>query len=309
MTLLMGAWQVSRWHRALRHGALMVLCLLTVCASALAQAVLPVPELRARVMDQTGTLAPEALSAIEARLAAFEEEQGAQVVVLLVATTAPEDIADYTQRLGDAWKIGRREVGDGLLFVIAKDDRRMRIAPAKRLEGALPDLMARRILDQAVAPAFRQGDYAGGIQTGLDQILARITGEQLPASSARSAAGDLPWEDLLIFGVLALPIVSGVLRGLLGKRLGSMLTGAAVAGLTWYLTGLLWMAGVAGVLGFLVTLLMQAWPSNQPLRRSGRNGWGGSGSGWGSGGGGFGGGGFGSGGGGDFGGGGASGGW
>jgi len=308
MTLPMGAWRASR---RLRYLALAVLCLWTVCASTLAQAVLPVPELRARVMDQTGTLAPEALSAIEVRLAAFEQEHGAQVVVLMVATTAPEDIADYTQRLGDAWKIGRREVGDGLLFVIAKDDRRMRIAPAKRLEGAVPDLMARRILDQAVAPAFRQGDYAGGIGAGLDQVLALIAGEALPAPGAPSAAKGLPWEDLLIFGVVALPIVSGVLRGLLGKRLGSLLTGAAAAGMTWHLTAVLWMAGVAGVLGWLVALLLQALPAGQPMRRSGRHGgWGGLGGDWGSSGrGGLGGGGFSSGGGGNFGGGGASGGW
>lgn len=278
---------------------------------ALAQGLQPVPELRARVMDQTGTLDAGTVAALESRLASFEQEHGAQVVVLMVASTAPEDIADYTQRLGDAWKIGRKDVGDGLLFVVAKDDRRMRIAPAKRLEGAIPDLMAKRILDQAVAPAFRQGDYAGGIRSGLDQILALIAGEALPTPTASPVDEGPPWQDLLIFGVFALPILSAVLRGLFGNKLGSLLTGAAASGMAWHLTAVLWIAGAAGVIGLLVALFMQALPVVQGSSRSRGGHWGGSGGGWGDGGGhwGGGGGGFSSGGGGDFGGGGASGDW
>lgn len=278
----------------------------------LAQTALPVPELRARVMDQTGTLDAAALAALEERLAGFEKERGAQVVLLVVPTTAPEDIADYTQRLGEAWKIGRKDVGDGLLFVIAKDDRRMRIAPAKSLEGAIPDLMAKRILDQAVAPAFRQGDYAGGIRSGLDQILALIAGEALPGPTASPVDEGPPWQDLLIFGVFALPILSVVLRGLFGNKLGSLLTGAAASGMAWHLTAMLWIAGAAGVIGLLLALFMQVLPVVQPSSRSRGGHWGsGSGGGWGSGGGAWssGGGGFSSGGGGDFGGGGASGDW
>jgi uncharacterized membrane protein YgcG len=145
---------------------------------ALAQGLQPIPELRARVIDQTGTLDAASTAAIEAKLAAFEQSNGSQVVVVMVATTAPEDIADYTQRLGDAWKVGRRDVGDGVLFVIAKDDRRLRIATAKTLEGAIPDLMAKRIIDGAVTPAFRIGDYAGGIQAGWTR--------SSPASAAKT---------------------------------------------------------------------------------------------------------------------------
>ena len=290
----------------------LMLWLLLAPLLALAQSLQPVPELRARVMDQTGTLDAGTVSELESRLASFEQEHGAQVVVLMVASTAPEDIADYTQRLGDAWKIGRKDVGDGLLFVVAKDDRRMRIAPAKRLEGAIPDLMAKRILDQAVAPAFRQGDYAGGIRSGLDQILALIAGEALPAPTASPVDEGPPWQDLLIFGVFALPILSAVLRGLFGNKLGSLLTGAAASGMAWHLTAVLWIAGAAGVIGLLVALFMQVLPVVQPSSRSRGGHWGGGpGGGWGSGGGGWssGGGGFGSGGGGNFGGGGASGGW
>ncbi len=298
-----------------------LLCLLAAlllpCVSQ-AQGLQPVPVLTARVIDQTGTLDAASIAAIEAKLAAFEQTKGSQVVVVMVATTAPEDIADYTQRLGDAWKIGRREVGDGVLFVIAKDDRRLRIATAKTLEGAIPDLLARRILDQAVTPAFRQGDYAGGIQAGVDQILARISGEELPlpGDARDSSAGDsgFEWADLVIFMVFAVPFISLALRSIFGNKLGTLLTGLGAGGLAWALTYVVWIAIGAGLIGLLAALFMQFMPAASSGGRGGRGGghWGSPGGGWSSGGrsGGFGGGGgFSSGGGGNFGGGGASGGW
>lgn len=299
-----------------------LLCLLAALLLpwvAQAQGLQPVPVLTARVIDQTGTLDPASIAAIEAKLAAFEQTKGSQVVVVMVPTTAPEDIADYTQRLGDAWKIGRRDVGDGVLFVIAKDDRRLRIATAKTLEGAIPDLLARRILDQAVTPAFRQGDYAGGIQAGVDQILARISGEELPLpGDARggSNAGDsgFEWADLVIFMVFAVPFISLALRSIFGNKLGTLLTGLGAGGLAWALTYVIWIAIGAGLIGLLAALFMQFMPASSGGGRGGRGGghWGSPGGGWSSGGrsGGFGGGGgFSSGGGGNFGGGGASGGW
>jgi uncharacterized protein len=299
-----------------------LLCLLTLLPFALwSQALQPVPALTARVIDQTGTLDAASLAAIESRLAAFEKTQGSQVVVVMVATTAPEDIADYTQRLGDAWKIGRKDVGDGVLFVIAKDDRRLRIATAKTLEGAIPDLLAKRILDQAVTPAFRQGDYAGGIQAGVDQILARIRGEELPlpgeARGARAGGAGFEWMDLVIFMVFAVPFVSLALRSMFGNKLGTLLTGLGAGGLAWALTTVIWIAIGAGLVGLLAALFMQFMPASSGGGRGGGRGggghWGTPGGGWGGGGGrsgGFGGGGgFGSGGGGNFGGGGASGGW
>ena len=304
-------------HRLAR--SLLALGLWLLCALALAQGLQPIPELRARVIDQTGTLDAASVAAIEAKLAAFEQSNGSQVVVVMVATTAPEDIADYTQRLGDAWKIGRAEVGDGVLFVIAKDDRRLRIATAKALEGAIPDLMARRILDGAVTPAFRSGDYAGGIQAGVDQILARIRGEDLPLPTAQAArtgggAGDFDGMEVLVFLVFAVPMASAVLRGIFGNKIGTLLTGVGAGGLAWALTAVLWVAIGAGLLGMLAALFLQFLPASQ----AGGSGRGGRGGGWGGGGfggsggrsGGFGGGGsFSSGGGGNFGGGGASGGW
>jgi uncharacterized protein len=275
---------------------------------AAAQGAQPLPNLSARVIDQTATLDTASLAALEAKLAAFEQERGSQVVVLMVATTAPEDITDYAQRLGDGWKIGRKEVGDGVLFVIAKDDRRLRIATAKTLEGAIPDLLARRIIAHAVTPAFRQGDYAGGINAGVDQILARIRGEvlPLPGVNARPAiAGDRSWPDLLIFLAFAVPMVAAVLRGIFGNKLGTLLTGVGAGALAYLLTAVFWIAVGAGLLGMVAALFMQHLPmqTGTVTGLGGRSGRGGPWSG------GFGGGGFSSGGGGNFGGGGASGGW
>jgi uncharacterized protein len=153
-----------------------------------AQDVLPVPALTARVIDQTGTLQPGQAAALEAKLAAFEAEAGPQIVVLMVPSTQPEDIAAYAQRVGEAWKIGRREVGDGVLIVVALNDRRVNIQTAKALEGAVPDLAARQIIDRAIKPAFRADDYAGGLDAAIDQLIARIRGEALPAPDKKTAA-------------------------------------------------------------------------------------------------------------------------
>lgn len=308
---------VSAWRMGLRQLALVWL----VCFSPwlAAQGVLPVPELSARVVDQTGTLSAAERGELEAKLAGFERVHGSQVVVLIVPSTAPEDIADYTQRVGDAWKIGRRDVGDGVLFVIAKSDRRLRIATAKTLEGAIPDLMAKRIIDQVVTPAFKQGDFAGGINAGLDQILSRAKGEALPlpesqaSGSVGGAGGGLGAVDLLVFAAFAVPILSAVMRGIFGNKMGTLLTGVGAGGMAWMMTAVLWIAIGASLLGMLAALFFQFLPS-APRSGRGGGGWGGGlgggGLGGGSwGGGGSGGGGFDSGGGGNFGGGGASGGW
>lgn len=281
-------------------------------ALAWAQAVLPVPELRSRVIDQTGTLDQAQLAALESRLATFETQRGTQIVVVLVPTTQPEDIADYTQRLGDAWKLGRQDVGDGVLFVVAKNDRRVRIATSKTLEGAIPDLVARRIIDQVVTPAFRRNDFAGGIGAGIDQIIARVSGENLPLPEAGGGPEDTGFApmDLLIFLVFAVPMFSAVLRSLFGNKLGTLLTGAGAGAIAWVLTAVVWIAVGAGLLAMLAALFLQMLPSMPSSGRGRRGGdWGGGGFGGGSGGGWSGGGGFSSGGGGNFGGGGASGSW
>ena len=292
------------------RGLLLGAWLAFIALHAGAQDVLPVPTLTAHVMDQTGTLTPAQRAELEAKLTAFEQSRGAQVVFLLVPTTAPEDIAAYAQRVGDSWKIGRKSIGDGLLLVVAKNDRKVRIETTKALEGAIPDLAASQIIDTAITPRFKQGDFAGGLQAGADQIMARITGENLPLpEQSRSSSQGFDWSDLAVFLFFAVPIGGRVLSGMLGRKLGSVATGGAVGALAWLLTSSL----VIGVIAALAGMLFALVSSLGSLGRSGRSyGWGGPGSfgGGGFGSGGFsGGGGFSSGGGGNFGGGGASGDW
>ncbi|MES2402059.1 MAG: TPM domain-containing protein [Pseudomonadota bacterium] len=268
-----------------------------------------IPALTAHVMDTTGTLDTGQKQALEAKLAAFEASRGTQIVVLMVPTTQPEDIAGYTQRVGDSWKIGRKGVGDGLLLVVAKNDRKVRIAPAKTLEGAIPDLAARQIIDRAITPRFRQGDFAGGIEAASDQLMARITGENLPLPES---TGDQPrdqgfqWTDLAVFLFFAVPIGARLLSGLLGRRGGAFVTGGVVGVLAWVFTHSFPLALGAGIVGMVFGLIASLGSLGGIGRRS--SGWGtGGGSGWSSGGGRSGG--FSSGGGGNFGGGGASGDW
>lgn len=286
--------------------AALLFAILLPWASALAQQLQPVPALTARLIDQTSTLSAEQATAIEARLRAIEEKSGSQVVVLMVPTTQPEDIAPYAHRVASDWKIGRKEVGDGLLIVIAKNDRRMRMEVARALEGAIPDLAASRIIEQQMTPHFRQNDYAGGILSALDQVAARIAGEQLPppTTAGRTASGGLDVEGLAIFLFLGVMVVGPLLRRIFGSKLGSLMVGGGAGFLAFVLTTSFLLAIVAAVIALLVTLL-----ANGP---GGGRGGGGpfiGGGGFGGGrSGGFGGG-FSSGGGGSFGGGGASGSW
>jgi uncharacterized protein len=274
----------------------------------------PVPALTARVLDQTGTLNANQLQALEQQLAALEQSKGSQVVVLMVATTAPEDIASYANRVANVWKIGRREVGDGVLVLVAKDDRKMRLEIAKTLEGAIPDIAAARIIDTAMKPRFRDGDFAGGLQAAVTQIAARIAGEALPEPQATAQASDensaISWSEWAIFLFLGVAVAGPVIRSLFGNALGTVLTGSTAAVVAYVATTSLLLAGLAGLAALAYTLL-SASSRVMPGRGRGGSGWGGGGIGGGGGwsGGSSGGGGFSSGGGGDFGGGGASGDW
>ncbi|MEP6965658.1 MAG: TPM domain-containing protein, partial [Polaromonas sp.] len=204
------------------RGLLLMLCLLLATLGAWAQGVQPVPPLTAHVMDNTGTLNAQQQAALEAKLSAFEQSRGAQVVMLMVPTTQPEDIAAYAQRIGDSWKIGRKNIGDGLLLVVAKNDRRVRIETTKALEGAIPDLAASQIIDEAITPRFKQGDYAGGLDAAADQIMARISGENLPAPAqnqgGRRGKAGFDWTNLAIFLFIAVPIGGRVLSSVLGRK-------------------------------------------------------------------------------------------
>ena len=296
--------------------ALLAWLLAFLASLAAAQGVLPVPELTARVIDQTGTLDPIQRKGLDDKLAAFEREKGTQIVMLLVPTTQPEDIASYANRIGNAWKIGRKEVGDGILVIVAKDDRKVRIEVAKTLEGAVPDLAAKQVIDEAITPRFRQGDFAGGLNAAADQLIARVKGEALPAprqEQTRQGGGNagFDWFDLAILLFFAVPIGGAVLRGIFGRKLGSLVTGGGVGAIAMLVTSSLVVAGIAGIVALLFSLLSGAGSAlggrrgHGPVIFPGGWGGGGGGGGWGGGGGG----GFGSGGGGDFGGGGASGDW
>jgi uncharacterized protein len=285
-----------------------------VAASLFLVALRPVPPLEARVTDQTGTLTSAERAALEQKLAAFEQRKGAQIAVLIVPTTEPEAIEQYSIRVVDEWKLGREKSDDGALLLVAKDDREMRIEVGRGLEGVLTDLVSKRIVSDIIAPHFRQGDFAGGISAGTDQMIRAIDGEPLPppepewGGAPERLAGMLPF----LFGFVL--IGSAVLRAMLGRGAGSAATGVAVGGFAWWFTKLLGLAIGIGFFALLVSLLLGFSGGGRWSSRSRRGGWlpggwsGGFGSSGGGFGGGFGGGGFG-GGGGSFGGGGASGRW
>jgi uncharacterized protein len=246
---------------------------------------------------------------VDNKLAALEVSSGSQLVVLVVPTTQPEDIFSYANRVANVWKIGRKDVGDGLLLVVAKDDRKVRIEVSKTLEGAIPDLMAKRVIDSEITPRFKQGDFAGGLEAGIDQLSGLIRGEGLPAPASppiptHGVAG-FQWMDVLIFMFFALPIGGTIARQIFGNKLGALIAGAAAGAVAFVVTASMLLAGLAFFAALLFTLISRF---GNAVSGHGGSGWGGAsrGGGWGSGGSS---GGFSSGGGGNFGGGGASGGW
>ena len=278
--------------------------------SAGAEDVVPVPVLTARVIDQTGTLTPAQAAALSAKLEAIEKQRGTQLVILIVPTARPEDIASFAQRVAASWKLGRKEVGDGLLLTVAKNDHDVNIQVAATLQGAIPDVAAGRIIREQILPAFKAGDYAGGLNSAVDRLGERIAGENLPAPSAPTGASRMRaprgfnWQDLALFLFVGVPIAGRLLSSVMGRKLGAVATGVGVGAIGWFLTASLLVAAGAGVVALFVVGVMGLGGS-----RSGFGGgpiiWGGGGGGFGGGGGG----GFGSGGGGNFDGGGASGRW
>jgi uncharacterized protein len=291
------------------------LWLVAMLTPGFAQSFVEVPALTSPVTDLTGTLTPDQASALDAKLRAFEKTKGSQVAVLIVATTRPEEIEQYSIRVVEQWKLGRGKVDDGVLLLVALDDRRVRIEVGYGLEGALPDATANRIVQLDIVPAFKRGDYYGGITTGVDRIMRVIEGEPLPEPEISPPAAEVPGLFTVLPLLFIFALVGGsVLRRIFGRVGGALATGGLVGFLTWMLIAVLGISIAAGILAFIFSLLggiggggprSGGWYS----RRHG-GGWGypggfGGGS-WG-GGGGFGGGW--SGGGGGFGGGGASGGW
>lgn len=278
-----------------------------------AQSPLAVPALTGRVIDQTGTLDAAQRGQLDASLAAFEQKKGTQIVVLMVPTTAPEDIASYANRVANDWKLGRKDVGDGVLVIVAKNDRKMRIEVAKTLEGAVPDLAAARIIDEQMKPRFQQNDFAGGLSAAIDQLTARISGEALPevapvpdangGAMQAHRSGGTDWAQLGIFLFFGVVVVGRMARGMFGSKLGPLLTGVGAGVVAMVVTSSIALAIGAAVIALLLTLFSGVLPFI-PMGGGRSGGFGGGGFGGGGGGGGFS-----SGGGGDFGGGGASGSW
>lgn len=272
---------------------------ITLCWAVASGAQVAVPPLGGRVTDLTATLTDEQKSVLEQTLRSFEDRKGSQVAVLIVPSTAPESIEQFALRVAEQWKLGRKNVDDGAILVVAKADRTLRIEVGYGLEGALTDAASKRIISEIIVPRFRQGDFYGGITAGVDRILRVIDGEPLPKPEERRNGGP-QWFGLVFpIGIFLAIIAGGVLQIVLGRFFGALVTGGAVSVAAWMLASVISVALISGVIAFLYTLLGGF--------RGGR-GLGGAGFGGGFGGGGFGGGGF-SGGGGGFGGGGASGSW
>jgi uncharacterized protein len=286
------------------HGWLALL--LGAVGLASAQGLLPIPKLEARVTDLTGTLTAEQQSALEEKLAAVQARKGAQIVVLIVPTTHPEEIEQYSIRVVEQWKIGRAKVDDGVMLIVAKNDRRVRIEVGYGLEGALPDATANRIIAETIRPLFAQNDFYGGITAGVDQITRVIDGEALPepdhawrGGGSRRSSGFWP------FLFVAVLVASSVLPAILGRPAGAAVTGGLAGVLVWLFGGFIVGAVLASVVAFVFSLFAGMGGGSRGSGLPWGGGFGGLGGGMG---GGLGGGGFGGGGGG-FGGGGASGSW
>jgi len=291
---------------------------LLLCWAFTALAQVAVPPLSGRVVDQTGTLSSGDIASLTQKLRDFEARKGSQIAVLIVPTTQPEEIEQYSIRVAEAWEIGRKKIDDGAILLVAKNDRKLRIEVGYGLEGALTDVTSKRIIDEIITPKFRSGDFAGGISDGVDRMIRVIDGEPLPAPPARSQSSSgsntnwfaffNPTNPFVIIGVLFL---GNMMRSLLGRLVGSAVAGGIVGLLAWYFVGSLIFAGIAFAAVALFTMISDGFHSSTTYTH-GSGGWSrtssSSGGGWSSGSsssdsGSF------SGGGGSFGGGGASGSW
>jgi uncharacterized protein len=236
-----------------------------------------VPPLSGRVVDQTGTLSSGDIVALTQTLRDFEARKGSQVAVLIVPTTVPETIEQFSIRVAEAWKVGRKRIDDGAILVVAKNDRKLRIEVGYGLEGALNDVTAKRIIDEVITPKFRSGDFAGGISAGVDRIIRVIDGEKLPAPAPqRRPNSDFlshfdPSNPFVLFGIV---ILGAILRATLGRLIGAVATGGVVGWLAWLIAGSLGVSILLAVIVFIIALFVEA---ASPAGRRGRGGWSGDG--------------------------------
>jgi uncharacterized protein len=270
---------------AMRASVLALLLCWAFAVTAFAQ--VAVPPLTGRVVDKTATLSPDATARLEEKLKAFEARKGSQIAVLLVPTTQPETIEQFALRVAEAWKVGRKKVDDGAILLVAKIDRKLRIEVGYGIEGALNDVTAKRIIDEIITPKFKNSDFSGGIEDGVDRMIRVIDGEPLPAPKPQhewQSSDSFNPEDLfnpvIIIAALAL---SGIMHSLLGRLLGALATGGLVGLIAWLMISS-WFAGViAGLLAFLFALVSDtlAWSGGGGSGHSSSSS--GSGSGWSSG--------------------------
>jgi uncharacterized protein len=237
-------------------------------------ALVAVPQLTGRVVDQTGTLSSGDIAQLTQTLADLERRKGSQIAVLIVPTTDGEAIEQFSLRVAEAWKIGRKKVDDGALLVIAKNDRHLRVEVGYGLEGALTDVTAKRIIDEVITPKFRSGDFAGGISAGINRMISLIDGEKLPAPAPPH------WDGSSLFGhldalnpalIFIVFVVSSVLRTALGRLLGSVAAGGFVTALAWFLWGNFGAALALGVFVFMIAVLIDLVSSGSGRRSS--SGW------------------------------------
>src|SRR5712671_1373075 len=291
---------LKRWLGLLAAGAILLLAGLSPASGEVA-----VPPLRAHVTDLTGTLSAQQIQDLGSRLAAFERGKGSQIAVLMLPSTQPETIEEYSIRVADAWKIGRARVDDGVILVVAKNDRKLRAEVGRGLEGAIPDAIAKRVIAEVITPHFKANDFYGGIAAGTDTFMKLIEGEGLPAPRSGVTVNGIhhaiDFQTIFLLFV-ALVLTDAIFRRLFGRVVGAGISGGIVGAIVWVAAGVLAFAVIGGLIGFVIALV-----NGLGNRRGGwsSGGW----SGGGFGGGGFGGGGGFSGGGGGFSGGGASGSW
>jgi uncharacterized protein len=214
-----------------------------------------IPALQARVTDLTATLTPDQITALERSLQSFEEKKGSQIAILIVPTIEPESIEQYSLRVVEQWKLGRKKVDDGALLIIAKDDRSLRIEVGYGLEGALNDAVSKRIISEIITPKFRQGDFYQGITDGIEQMQRVIEGEPLPPAERTKQDSERDLESFIPVIFILVLIVGSALRALLGRFPGAIVTAGITAFLAWMFIGAISIAIVSGILTFLFTLL------------------------------------------------------
>src|SRR5262245_57816513 len=242
---------------------------LLICWAFAALADVAVPPLTGRVVDQTGTLSNSDIASLSQTLQDFEAKKGSQIAVLIVPTTAPETIEQYSIRVADAWKVGRKKVDDGAILLVAKNDRKLRIEVGYGLEGALTDVTSKRIIDEFIVPKFKSGDFAGGIWAGVDRIIKVIDGEPLPPPKPQqdygsSAGYEELFNPVISFGVF---IAGAVLRGLFGRLFGSVATGGVAGVLVWMLVGSMGASIIVALIAFMFTMIGESVAT--PGRRGG----------------------------------------